>query len=471
MTLILEQLYLGCLAQASYLIGDSESGKAAIVDPRRDIGVYVEEAEKRGLTIGHVLLTHFHADFVSGHVELRERCGATIHMGAAAEAEYAFEAMAEGDRLELGAGVRLEVLETPGHTPESICLLVYDIAKSADTPHAVLTGDTLFIGDVGRPDLMASIGITKEELAGHLYDSVHGKLMKLPDETLLYPGHGAGSACGKSLSADTVSTIGAQRETNYACQPMEKAKFIELVTAGQSSPPAYFAFDAALNKRDRPTLDAALDRALVALPLEHVVEMRDGDERAQVVDTRDPEVWAAGHLRYSINVGLGGKYATWAGTVLDRERPILIVAEPGKERESALRLGRIGFDHVAGYLEGGPAAFEGKAEMVATVARIEASELGKRLEADAPPVVLDVRNPGEHEAKHIEGAVLIPLAQLRERFGEVPDGPLVVHCAGGYRSMIALSVLEASGIEPDLLSDLRGGIAAWEKAKLALTTS
>src|SRR5271156_4567721 len=331
--MILKQYYLGCLAHASYLIGDEASSTAIVVDPQRDIQNYLADAEKFNLRIRHVFLTHFHADFVAGHLELRDRCGATIHLGSRAQAEYAFVAMQDGDTLEF-PGLRLQILETPGHTIESISILVFDLQKSADKPYAVLTGDTLFIGDVGRPDLRASLGWTAQELGGHLYDSLHNKLLPLPDETLVYPAHGAGSLCGKNLSSDTVSSLGDQRRFNYALQSMSKEEFVRIVTADQPDAPAYFTYDAILNTRERTTLDKNLEQVLQPVELEEVLQM--GDAGAQVLDVRDPGEYAKGHLAGSINIGLGGQYATWAGTVLDRTRPILIVAEPGREEEAAL---------------------------------------------------------------------------------------------------------------------------------------
>ena len=311
------------------------------------------DAEKFGLKIRHVFLSHFHADFVAGHLELRDACGATIHLGSRAQAEYAFVPMNDGDTLEF-PGMRLQVLHTPGHTIESISILVFDLAKDKAKPFAVLTGDTLFIGDVGRPDLRASLGWTADELGGHLYDSLHTKLLPLPDDVLVYPAHGAGSLCGKNLSSDTVSTLGDQRRFNYALKPMTKDEFIRLVTADQPDAPPYFTYDAILNTRERATLDRALEEGLKPVELDEVLRL--GDKGAQILDVRDPAEYAKGHLAGSINIGLGGQYATWAGTVLDRAKPILIVAEPGREQEAAVRLGRIGFDHIMGYLRRGMAA-------------------------------------------------------------------------------------------------------------------
>ena len=325
--MMLKQYYLGCLAHASYLIADEQTGTAVVVDPQRDIEQYLDDAQQHGLHIRYVFLTHFHADFLAGHLELRDRVGATICLGARAEADYAFRPFSDGETLELGQ-VRLQILETPGHTPEAISVLVYDLDQDAQHPHAVLTGDTLFIGDVGRPDLMASSGITADALAGMLYDSLHQKLLPLPDATLVYPAHGAGSMCGRNLSTDTVSPLGVQKRYNYALQPMSKADFIRLVTADQPETPAYFAYDALLNRRERPTLDQALARELNPLALDEVLRLLQTG--AQVLDVRDPADFEGAHLAGSINIGLGGSYATWAGTLLERDKPIVLVAEPGR---------------------------------------------------------------------------------------------------------------------------------------------
>jgi glyoxylase-like metal-dependent hydrolase (beta-lactamase superfamily II)/rhodanese-related sulfurtransferase len=462
--MIFKQFYLNCLAHASYLIGDEETRTAAVVDPRRDIGLYLEEAERHGLHIRHVFLTHFHADFVAGHLELRERTGATIHLGARASAEYAFTPMKEGDAVEFGR-VRLHVLETPGHTAESIAILVFDLERDRTRPYAVLTGDTLFIGDVGRPDLRASLGWSATELGRLLYDSLRTKLLPLPDDTLVYPTHGAGSLCGKSISKETVSTIGEQRRSNYALQPMSEDEFVTLVTADQPDAPPYFTYDAVLNSRERPTLDAILERELNKLSLAQVLEMREAE--AQILDVRDPGDFAMAHLTGSINIGLGGQYATWAGTVLSRERPIVIIAEPGREEEAAMRLGRIGFDNVSGYLQNGMQVLEGHPDLLAGTERVDAPTVAEELAASEPPVVLDVRTPREWNGAHIRGSVNLPLAQLPARLSELSrERRMVVCCAGGYRSSIAASLLQRNEFEHFM--ELAGGIAAWEAARLPL---
>ncbi len=460
--MFLKQYYLGCLAHASYLIGDEASGTAIVVDPQRDVQQYLDDAAKLGLTIRHVFLTHFHADFIAGHLELRDRCGATIYLGAQAKAEYPFVAMKDGDTLEF-PGLRLQVLETPGHTIESISILVFDLAKDATKPYAVLTGDTLFIGDVGRPDLRASLGWTAADLGARLYDSLHDKLMTLPDETLVYPAHGAGSLCGKNLSSDTVSTMGQQRQFNYALQPMSKEEFIKLVTADQPDAPPYFTYDAILNTRERVTLDQNLEQVLRPIDLNEVLRM--GDAGAQILDVRDPAEFAIGHLAGSINIGLGGQYATWAGTILDRTKPIVIIAEPGREQEAAVRLGRIGFDHVTGYVDGGMAGLAHRPDLVWPTERLAAPMIAEELAKPEKPMVLDIRNPREFATQHIAGGVNVPLNHLQERMAEIPrDRKIVVHCAGGYRSSMAASILAQHGITNVI--EMAGGIAAWNAAKL-----
>ena len=463
--MIVKQFYLNCLAHASYLIGDEQTGTAAVVDPQRDVDGYLAFASEHGLRIAHVFLTHFHADFIAGHLELRDRTGAAIYLGAAAKAEYAFRPLKDGDSVEFGR-VRLTALETPGHTPESISILVYDLAESATTPQAVLTGDTLFVGDVGRPDLRAALGWSATDLGALLYSSLRDKLLPLPDTSLVYPAHGAGSLCGKAISQETVSTIGEQRRSNYALQPMSQAAFIDLVTADQPDAPPYFTYDAVLNSRERPTLDQALARELRPLSIDALLEAQA--RGVQLLDTRDPAEFAAAHLAGSVNIGLIGQYATWAGTVLTHDEPIAIVADPGAETESALRLGRIGFDQVIGYLDGGLASANGVSPLpirIVATERVGADVAAARLASATPPVVVDVRAASERAQKRIEGSLHIPLNRLTDRLSEIPVGqPVLVHCAGGYRSSIAASLLQRHGITH--VSELAGGIAAWETAGL-----
>jgi hydroxyacylglutathione hydrolase len=455
--MILKQFYLNCLAHASYLVGDETSRTAVVVDPKRDVQQYLDEADRCGLAIRHVFLTHFHADFVAGHIELRDRTGAAIHLGAKASAAYGFTPMPHGSALELGS-VRIQVLETPGHTAESISLLVYDLFRDRERPHAVLTGDTLFVGDVGRPDLRAALGWSAAELGRLLYRSTREQLLRLPDDTLVYPAHGAGSLCGKKIGRETVSTIGEQRAANYALQPMSEEQFVALVTADQPEAPSYFTYDAVLNAKERPTLDHVLEHELTPLSLEEALHMIDGG--AQPLDVRDAREFARGHLHRSINIGLNGQYACWAGTLLDRECPIVIIATPGHEAEAAIRLGRIGFDNVAGYLADGMRALDNRDDVLAYTPQTSAASIRGWLGAPDAPQLVDVRTPAEWVQRHIDGSVNVPLSKLRDRISEIPrNRPLVVMCAAGYRSSIAASLLQRAGFAG--VTELTDGMAAY----------
>lgn len=457
--MILEQHYLGCLSQASYFLCDPASGEAIVVDPRRDVDLYLERAERHGVRIREVVLTHVHADFVAGHLELQARTGATIRLGAGARADFAFEPLADGEAIDLG-DVRVVARATPGHTPESICLVVYDLAVSADEPHGVLTGDTLFLGDVGRPDLAASVGASREDLAAELYDSLHRVILPLPDATKVYPGHGAGSACGKALSNETVSTMGEQRRFNYALQPMSREDFVREVTTGLRPAPAYFAHAAATNRAERATLDEALARGLRALTLDDALRLAR-EEGAQLLDTRDPEDYARSHLAGAIYVGLCGRYASWVGALLDPARPIVILADEDREEESAMRLGRIGFDRVAGFVDDYAHALDDRPDLARATGRVDATELLARERAGERVPLVDVRQCGEWDAGRIPGASHLPLDELTARMDELPTGPYVLQCQGGYRSLIAASLIEAAGKDAAPLVDLRGGFAAW----------
>jgi glyoxylase-like metal-dependent hydrolase (beta-lactamase superfamily II)/rhodanese-related sulfurtransferase len=422
---------------------------------------YVESAAEHGLTIELVVETHFHADFLSGHLELAAATGAEIAYGSAAETEFESRKLADGERIELGEVV-LEVLHTPGHTPESISVVVYD--GSSPAPYGVLTGDALFIGDVGRPDLLSSKGVTSEDLAGQLYDSLHGKLLTLPDTTRVYPAHGAGSACGKNLSTDTWSTIGDQRRTNYAVQPMEKAAFVSVVTDGQSAPPAYFSFDAVRNRELHDILDETSRPPALSLA-EVVRRQRAG---AVVLDTRDPIEFATGHLVGSINVGLGGRYAEYAGGVIQPGAPIVLVTDPDLEVEAKNRLARIGFDRVVGYLTDPLEALKEHPDDVTRSSRLTVRqlELGRATGELTDLQLVDVRQPGETAHGMIPGAIPIPLTLLNERLPALDASkPTVVYCAGGYRSSIAASRMAAAGFTD--VSDLLGGYTAWSQLQEA----
>jgi hydroxyacylglutathione hydrolase len=448
------QYYLDCLSQASYLIGDETTGRAVVVDPRRDIDEYVRDAEKEGLTIEMVIETHFHADFLSGHLELAAATGAEIGFSSVGETEFESRKLEDGERISLGE-VELELRHTPGHTPESLSVVVWEHADD-EAPYGVLTGDTLFIGDVGRPDLLASIGFTREELAEQLYDSLHDKLLTLPDETRVFPAHGAGSACGKNLSTEKWSTIGEQRISNYAVLAPDRDTFMELVTEGQPPAPDYFVYDAILNRQDRPLLDESTPPD--ALDLETV--MRLAAEGAVLLDGRDPEEFAHGHLVGSVNVGLNGRYAEFAGSVVPSDVDIVLVVGDGFEIEARNRLARIGFDRVAGYLASPLTAMAEHPQLVQRGSRLTARDLDSRRAELGELQLVDTRNPGEIALGTIDGAAEIPVGQLPARIGELdPDLPTVMFCAGGYRSSVAASLLRREGFSD--VSDLLGGYEAW----------
>jgi hydroxyacylglutathione hydrolase len=456
--MFLKQYYLACLSHASYLIGDERTKSAVVVDPQRDVDGYLADAQQRGFRIERVFLTHFHADFLAGHLELAARTGAVIHLGARASADFDFSGLRDGETIELG-DVRLQILETPGHTPEGISILVTDLARDPQTPHAILTGDTLFIGDVGRPDLLTSKGLSAEQLASAMYDTLRAKILPLPDSTIVYPAHGAGSACGKNISQDTSSTLGVQKRLNWALQPMERAEFVRRLTGDLPAMPAYFAYDADLNRRRRKTLEESLAERFRPLTLDQALAKVAAG--AWLLDAREPGDWTAGHLAGSVSVGLSGTYASWVGALIPPERELVLIAPPGREREAAVRLGRIGFDRIAGYLEGGADAWRGRPDLVRTCGRVTARGLADLLAHADAPCLLDVRTQGEWDAGHLAGARHIPLPQLQARASELPrDTPIAIHCRGGYRSVIAMSLLERQGLGP--LTDLEGGYMAWE---------
>jgi glyoxylase-like metal-dependent hydrolase (beta-lactamase superfamily II)/rhodanese-related sulfurtransferase len=453
-TMIFTQYYLDCLSQASYLIGDETTGRAVVVDPRRDIDEYVRDAEAAGLAIELVIETHFHADFLSGHLELAAATGAEIGFSAVAETEFASRKLADGERISLG-DVQLEIRHTPGHTPESISIVVWEHADD-HAPYGVLTGDALFIGDVGRPDLLASLGYTRDELADKLYDSLHDKLLTLPDTTRVFPAHGAGSACGKNLSTETSSTIGDQRVNNYALVAPDRETFVALVTEGQPPAPSYFVYDAVLNRKDRPLLDetAPLD----ALDLETATRMVAGG--AILLDGRSPEEFARGHLIGSVNVGLEGRYAEFAGSVVPSDVDIVLVVDPGFEVEARNRLGRIGFDRVVGYLAAPLSVMAEHPERTSRASRLTVPEFERRRAEIVGLQLIDIRNPGEIAIGSIAGSIAMPVGQLPGRLDELdPARPTVVYCAGGYRSSVAASVLRRAGFGD--VSDIVGGYGAW----------
>jgi glyoxylase-like metal-dependent hydrolase (beta-lactamase superfamily II)/rhodanese-related sulfurtransferase len=452
------QYYLECLSHASYLIGDETTGRAVVVDPQRDVAEYIADAADAGLTIELVIETHFHADFLSGHLELAQATGAKIVYSSVAETEFESMGVADGERYSLG-DVTLEFRHTPGHTPESMSIVVYEHATDIEAgtpPYGVLTGDTLFIGDVGRPDLLSSIGFTRAELADSLYDSLHGKLMTLPDATRVYPAHGAGSACGKNLSTDLWSTIGNQKETNYALRAPDKPTFMDLVTEGQPPAPGYFVYDAILNRKDRELLDETAMPASMTYD-QVLAAVADG---AMLIDGRDPEEFAHGHLRAAINVGLNGRYAEFAGSVIPPDVDIVLMTEPGQELEGKNRLARIGFDRVIGYLDDPYKVMFQHRDDVQVASRLTAKAFDARVAEMSDIQIVDVRNPGEVAGGTIEGAVCIPVGQLPARVDELDvTRPTVVYCAGGYRSSVAASVLRQRGFVD--VSDIIGGYGAW----------
>jgi glyoxylase-like metal-dependent hydrolase (beta-lactamase superfamily II)/rhodanese-related sulfurtransferase len=425
------QFYIGCLAHASYLIGDG--GEAVVVDPSRDVEMYLEEAEAHGLAIRWVLETHLHADFVSGHRDLAARTGATIAIGARAEAGYPHRALRQGDELRVG-DVRIRTLETPGHTPESLSFVVYEHPADA-VPWGVLTGDTLFVGDVGRVDILSS-RLPVRELAGLLYDSVHGKLMTLPDDTRVYPAHGAGSLCGRSIGKETWSTIGRERAMNPALRAMSRDDFVADITRDVPETPIYFLHSRDLNKAG-PAIRA--DR-----PMPPGIAPRDFAARAKgatVLDTRPSAAYGAGHPAGALHVSLDGQYASWVGTLLEPERPLVVIADPERAEEAVLRLARVGVEAVVGLLEGGPEEWRDAGLALARVSQ-EPVATARRPGRS----VLDVRRRREWDLFHLEGAIHIPLAELPSRIGELDrSAEWLVVCASGFRSSIASSVLERAG--------------------------
>ena len=454
------QYYLQCLSHASYLIGDRASGKAVVVDPQRDVQQYIEDAQSEGLTITAVFETHFHADFLSGHLELASQVGAEIIYGQAAEGRVAFQMrpMKHGEHFSLGQ-IDLEMLETPGHTPESVCIVIRPQGPASE-PYGVCTGDTLFIGDVGRPDLLSAVGFSAVDLAHQLYQSLHQKLMSLPDDTKVYPAHGAGSACGKNLSTETVSTIGEQRRTNYALAPMSVDQFVEAVTQGQSVAPLYFLFAANKNRQVHELFSET--KQVARLSLQDV--MKAQTDGAVVIDSRDDMSFAAGHLRGSVNVGLTGRFAEYVGEVMEPGTPIALVCDPGTEDEAAMRLARIGFDNVVGALQDPIRVFVENPNVVERQSRLSVEAFNQRLSSVKNISLVDIRNPGEVEQGTITGAIHISLPSLLRRMNELEkNAPIVVFCAGGYRSSIASSLLKLHGFSD--VSDVIGGYSAWVNAQ------
>jgi glyoxylase-like metal-dependent hydrolase (beta-lactamase superfamily II)/rhodanese-related sulfurtransferase len=453
-----KQFYLGCLAHASYLIGSD--GEAAVVDPQRDVDQYLEEAKAQGLKIKFVIETHLHADFVSGHRELAARTGAEIVFSEKARATFPHRAVREGDELKLGK-VGLRILETPGHTPESICILLTD-TETSDQPQKVLTGDTLFIGDVGRPDLAGGQGYTPEMMAGLMYDSLHEKLLRLDDAVEVYPAHGAGSMCGRSMSQETSSTIGEQKRLNYALTPMTKDAFISMMTGDLSPAPDYFSKDAEINRTGAANL-SEISRPAALSPSEVDSLAAAGHV---VLDVRSAADFGAGHVPGSVNIGLGGQFAIWSGSLLSMTTPIVIVAESEeKVDEAVMRLARVGIETVKGYLGGGVETWRHAGFELARVPQVSVDELHMLIEGEQVAQILDVRRPPEFEGGHVPRAIHAPLSELRESISQLPFDPAkptAVICAGGYRSSAASSILQQQGFTN--LLNVAGGTTAWIKA-------
>jgi hydroxyacylglutathione hydrolase len=450
-----KQFYLNCLAHASYLIGSD--GEAVVVDPQRDVDQYINEAAARNLKIKYVIETHLHADFISGHHELAARSGAEIVFGQQAAATIPHRAVKDGDELAVGK-VKLRILETPGHTPEGICVLVIDTEVS-DQPQRVLTGDTLFIGDVGRPDLAGGKGYTPQMMAGMMYDSLHEKLLRLDDAVDVYPAHGAGSMCGRNLSTETSSTIGEQRKFNYALQPMTKEQFVKLMTTDLPEAPAYFSKDAEINRTGAEAL-TGLPQAPALSPAE-VLEL--AAHGAVILDVRDAADFGAGHVPDALNIGLGGQFASWAGSLIPMTSPIVIVADSNERTEEAqLRLARVGLENVLGYLAGGIKAWQEAGLELASVQQITVAELKELIDTRSDLQLIDVRRPGERDSGHAPHAISAPLATLREVLPHLslnPNTPTAVICAGGYRSSAGTSILQQLGF--DNLLNVTGGTKAW----------
>jgi DMSO/TMAO reductase YedYZ molybdopterin-dependent catalytic subunit/rhodanese-related sulfurtransferase/glyoxylase-like metal-dependent hydrolase (beta-lactamase superfamily II) len=459
---ILTQHYLACLSHASYLIGDQATGRAVVVDPRRDVGIYLDEAAERELRIERVIETHVHADFLSGHLELADRTGAVICYGSGVEVSFPIEPLQDGQRLSLGE-VTLEVLATPGHTPESICVVVWEHPGDTE-PYGVLTGDTLFVGDVGRPDLLAAADpdLSADALARQLYRSLHDKLLVLPDATRVYPAHGAGSACGRAMSSETISTIGEQRRTNYALQDLTEDAFVAAVTEGQPARPRYFAFDARANTELHTLLD---ERPPASLDLDEVLARRDAG--AILLDPREPADFAAGHLTGTVNVGLQGRFAEWAGDVLPPDRDIVLVGDPALAAEAKVRLARVGLDRVVGQLADPAPVFTGRPELAERSSRLTIGQLAELAGLQPELQLVDVRAAAETANGTIPGAVEIPLAVLADSLDALDRNlPVVAYCAAGYRSVVAASTLAAAGFAD--VSDLLGGYSAWQTAGLPI---
>lgn len=453
----IEQLYTGCLAEAAYYI--ESNGEAAIIDPLRETQPYIELAQKRNAKIKYVFETHFHADFVSGHIDLAKKTGAVIVYGPNAEAGYDILVAKDNEEFKLG-DVKIKVLHTPGHTMESSCYLLKD---ENNKEVAVFTGDTLFVGDVGRPDLAVKSDLTKEDLAGYLYESLNSKIKTLADDVIVYPGHGAGSACGKNIGKETFSTIGQQKKNNYALQPMTKQEFVNAVIDGLSDPPKYFFVDAMLNKKGYTSIEEVMSKNTIPLSVEEFEkEMKSG---SVVLDARDADIFEKAYIPGAINIGLNGQYAPWVGALLDAHAPLLLIADEGKETEAVLRLARVGYENVHGYLKGGIEAWKNAGKKVDTIDSISAAEFVSKI--DNSSHILDVRKKGEVETGMIENAQHICLSGFQNKVDELDKNKhYFVHCAGGYRSMMAASIMKQKGFTN--VTNVRGGMSKIKETGIKL---
>ena len=451
--MIIEQLYTGCLAQGAYYI--ESDGEAAVIDPLRETAPYLKKAEYNGARIKYVFETHFHADFVSGHIDLAKKTGATIVYGPTAQTSFEAHLAHDGEAFTVGT-ITIKALHTPGHTPESTTYLLID---EHGKNRAIFTGDTLFIGDVGRPDLAIKGNLTEHDLAGMLYDSLHTKIMPLEDDVIVYPAHGAGSACGKNMSKETTDTLGNQKRFNYALRAKSKDEFIEAVLEGLTKAPAYFAENARLNKEGYDAIDEVLERGHHALSPE-AFEAAVNETGALVLDVREAKTFAKGFIPNSINIGLHGQFAPWVGALIpDLKQPIALVTPVGEEEETVLRLARVGYDHSIGYLEGGFASWQKFGKEVDTIDSVSAKEFSRRY---GKGMVVDVRRPYEFAVEHVHDAENFPLDNLNDHMAEIDKSePVYIHCAGGYRSMVAASILKARGF--DNLINVEGGMAAIKK--------
>ncbi|WP_316816323.1 MBL fold metallo-hydrolase [Pedobacter nyackensis] len=458
----IEQIYTGCLAEAAYYI--ESNGEAAIIDPLREVEPYLKKAKKDGAVIKYIFETHFHADFVSGHIDLGEKSGAEIVYGPTATTSFKSHIAEDGEQFKVGE-LTITVLHTPGHTPEST---TYLLADKDGKPYCLFTGDTLFIGDVGRPDLAQQGDLTMEDMAATLYDSLHHKILTLPDDVLVYPAHGAGSACGKNMSKETFDTLGHQKEVNYALKAASKEQFIKEVTDGILPPPQYFAKNAAMNKHGYESVDDVFEKGLKPLaPAEF--EAMANLTGALILDTRDPQVFAKGFVPSSVNIGLNGQFAPWVGALItDLKQPLLLVVEEGKEEEAITRLARVGYDNTIGYLAGGIAEWQLAGKDTDTIKSISADEFEQIVKTDSAINVLDVRKPGEYESEHLEMTMTRPLDYINEWTTEIDHkDTYYIHCAGGYRSMVAASILKARGV--DQVIDIAGGYGAIKNTGLKRT--